>query len=194
MKSDEHSKGKITATWVGVLAASIVLLGATRTPAVPPPTGVAPVVVPAGGFDIDGDLLANAPVSGIGDWLGGTNAGGGGAVLDAGGRPINPNTTFHFADPFDASDLTFVGGLKWGDDPGTWQWTSGKASSKVNINNVLFHVTTDANGHTWVVIAADRLSTSGDSYIDFEFLQSPLYRTTNGTFSSPGTKRGAHGQ
>ena len=55
---------------------------------------------------------------------------------------------------------------------------------------MLFHVTTDADGHTWVIVAADRLSTSGDSYIDFEFLQNPLTRNSNGTFSSAGLNGG----
>jgi len=41
-----------------------------------------------------------------------------------------------------------------------------------------------------VVVAADRASTSGDSYIDFEFLQNPLVAKTNGTFSSTGPNGG----
>ena len=42
----------------------------------------------------------------------------------------------------------------------------------------------DDNQHTWLIIAADRFSNSGDSYIDFEFLQNPLYKTTTNRFYS----------
>src|SRR5262245_59207939 len=98
--------------------------------AVPPPTGIAPVLIPAGGFRIDGGLMAGA--SG-GDWVGGTNPAAG--VLNTNGIPLNPATTFHFVDPFNSTaDNTFVGGLKWTDDPNVWQWTSSKASSKTDIN------------------------------------------------------------
>src|SRR5881628_155009 len=56
--------------------------------------------------------------------------------------------------------------------------------------NVLLHTATDTNGHSWIAIAADRLSTSGDSYIDFELLQNPLVRTNNGVFLSAGPHGG----
>src|SRR5436190_13586063 len=138
--------------------------------AVPPPAGVAPLTSPAGGFAIDGNLMANLPTAGVGDWLMSTNAGSGASVLDSAGNPLDPARTFHFRDVYNAtSDNTFGGGLKWTDNPGIWQWSTGKASSKTDIHNVLFHTATDSDGHTWVVIAADRASTSGDSYIDFEF-------------------------
>ncbi|MEO7514601.1 MAG: hypothetical protein ABIW93_02230 [Verrucomicrobiota bacterium] len=65
-----------------------------------------------------------------------------------------------------------------------------KTSSKTDINNVLLHLSNDTNGHVWAVIAADRLSTSGDSYIDFEFLQSPLTLNGNGTITSSGSNGG----
>jgi len=91
--------------------------------AVPPPTGVAPVLIPAGGFSIEGDLLANTPVSGAGDWMTATNyPGAGGGVLDASGTPLNPATTYHFIDAYNSTaDNTFSGGLKWTDNPNTWQ-------------------------------------------------------------------------
>src|SRR5262245_61503452 len=148
--------------WVWGLVGGMLLWGLTAQ-AVPPPTGVAPVVVPSGGFAIDGDLQANTPVTGAGDWLPGPS-GAGGSVLDATGAPLNPATTFHFTDKYnDGGDNTFAGGLKWTDDPNLWQWTSSKASSKTDINNVLMHITTDASGHVWVIVAADRFSNSGDS-------------------------------
>src|SRR5437588_7479609 len=96
----------------------LLLLCGSTVIATPPPQGIAPVLVPAGGFGLDGDLSAS---SGVGDWLGGTNASSG--VLSAAGVPLNPATTFHFVDPYSTSaDTTFVGGLKWTDDPNVWQW------------------------------------------------------------------------
>jgi hypothetical protein len=154
--------------------------------AVPPPKGVAPVLIPAGGFKIDGGLMADATA---GDWVGTTNPAPG--VLSASGVPLNPATTFHFADAFNSTaDNTFGGGLKWTDDPNLWQWTSSKAASKTDINNVLLHIAGDADGHTWSIVAADRFSTSGDSYIDFEFLQNPLVLTNGGKFASSGPNGG----
>src|SRR4051812_19311650 len=64
---------------VSVLTA-LVCLDALATP---PPKGVAPVLVPAGGFAIDGDLLAGP----AGDWVAGSNAGSG--VLASNGVPLN---------------------------------------------------------------------------------------------------------
>jgi len=165
---------------------ALTVLFGNPSNATPPPSGVAPVTVPAGGFAIDGDLMGN----GLGgDWVTGTNAGSG--VLSPSGAPLNPATTFHYADPYNTSaDSTFGGGLKWTDDPNTWQWTSSKPSSKTDINNVLFHTANDASGHTWTMVAADRASTSGDSYIDFEFLQNTLIKTNNGKFVSSGPNGG----
>src|SRR5215468_11700885 len=65
--------------------------------AIPPPTGVAQVSVPAGGFAIDGNLVANGP---SGDWLPG--AAGTVGVLNLSGAPLNPSTTFHFTDPYNS--------------------------------------------------------------------------------------------
>ena len=88
----------------------------------PPPSGVAPVTQPAGGLGIEGDLLANTPAANVGDWMLSTNSGTGGAVLDSAGVPLNHSTTFHFTDPYNTnSDSSFVGGLKWTDDPGGWK-------------------------------------------------------------------------
>src|SRR5204863_799522 len=158
----------------GCCLVGAMLVGEFALQAVPPPTGVAPILVPSGGFGIDGDLQANTPTAGAGDWLPGP-AGAGGAVLDTNGVPLNPATTFHFIDLYTSGgDNTFQGGLKWTDDPNTWTWTTGSASSKTDITNVLMHIATDANGHSWLIIAADRASANGDSYIDFEFLQNTL--------------------
>src|SRR2546422_7222795 len=132
-----------------VLLGSLLLLGLAGR-ASPPPAGTAPISPPAGGFAIDGDVLANTVIPNIGDWVFLTNyPGSGGGVLSAAGVPINPTITLHFVDPYNSSaDSTFSGGLKWTDNPNTWTWTTGKPSSKTDINNVLVHLTTDADGHT----------------------------------------------
>jgi len=159
----------------------------------PPPGGVVPVSAPVAGFAIDGNVFANTPASGVGDWVASPSfPGSGTGALTLAGVPLNPQTTFHVRDPFNstATDLIFAGGKKWFDDPNTWEWATSKPSSKTDINNALLHVGTDTNGHVWVVVSADRLSTSGDSYIDFEFLQNPLTRNTN---DNKFTSAGPHG-
>src|SRR5206468_9397253 len=111
-----------------------------------PPAGIAPVISPLGGFAIDGNLAANTPDANSGDWLTLTNfPGNGGGVLNSAGRPLNPLTTFHFVDPYGGKDLVFAGGEKWFSNPNTWQWTTNKASGKADINNVLVHITADAD-------------------------------------------------
>jgi len=47
-------------------------------------------------------------------------------------------------------------------------------NDKEDINIALVHFSKDANGHLWVIVAADRLNVNGDAYIDFEFLQNKL--------------------
>jgi len=161
--------------------------------AAPLPGGLAPITPPTGGFGIDGDLLANSPFANSGDWVANTNTapGSGLGVLTVAGTPLDSIRTFHFVDAFnDTADQIFAGGEKWMDNPNTWNWVSGKPSSKTDINNVLLSIGTDTNGHVWAIIAADRLSTSGDSYIDFEFLQSPLTLNGNGSFTSGGSNAG----
>src|ERR1041385_3467768 len=165
------------------------------SPCPPPPAGTAPVTVPAGGFALDGDLLANTPISGIGDWVTGSS-GSGGFVLNNDGTPVNGTTTFHLTDLFNnASDNNFAGGKKVDDNPNIWTWVQNPVNSKQDINNAVLHFTTDANGHNWLIVSADRLSNNGDSYIDFEFLQNTLSLTTNpggtsGGFTSAGPNCG----
>src|SRR5438034_833949 len=175
-------------TLVSFVLLSFLIFGSQSGLAVPPPAGVAPVVSPAGGFGIEGDLFANMPTANVGDWI--TNSATGGGVLTRAGVPLNASTTFHFIDEYNGNDLTFSGGLKWTDNPTNWSWTIGKASGKTDINNVLLHTAADTDGHRWIAIAADRFSTSGDSYIDFEFLQNALARTNNGRFVSAGPQSG----
>src|SRR5262245_20598593 len=76
-----------------------------------PPTGTAPVNPPAGGFGIEGNLLANNPTNGVGDWV--TNSAGGGAVLRTNGVPFDTQATIHIVDLYDNnSDNIFSGGKK----------------------------------------------------------------------------------
>jgi hypothetical protein len=173
---------------LGVIATTQIAL------AVPPPGGIAAVAPPPDGFEIEGNLLANTPTTNVGDWISNTNLapGTGGGVLQLNGTPLDSSRTFHFVDPYNdtSNDRIFAGGNKWLDNPNTWGWTGGKPSSKTDINNTLMHLTSDTNGHVWAILAADRFSTSGDSYIDFELLQNTLTKNANGTFTSTGPSGG----
>ena len=169
-------------------------LTATTTFTDAPAAGTAPVNPPTGGFGIDGDLGANTPTSGIGDWVPGS-AGSGGNVLTAAGAPINPGTTYDLIDLWGGSaENNFAGGLKFDDNPNIWTWVNNPVLAKDDIHHGLIHFTTDpTTGHTWVMVAADRRSNNGDSYIDFEFLQNSLALTggpTSGGFSSAGPNGG----
>jgi hypothetical protein len=165
------------------------------SPCPPPPAGTALVTVPAGGFGIDGDLRANTPISGIGDWVPGPS-GSGGYVINSNGTPVNSATTFHLTDLYASnSDNNFAGGQKVDDNPNIWTWVENPVNAKQDINNALIHFSTDANGHNWIVVSADRFSNNGDSYIDFEFLQNTLSVTTDpggtsGGFTSAGPNCG----
>ncbi len=175
---------------IAPLALGCALLAwAQSVQATTPPAGTAPVNPPAGGFAIDGNLLANTPTNGIGDWV--TNSGSGGFVLKANGAVVDTNNTFHIVDLYDdGGDNIFSGGLKVNDNPNLWTWTSSKPPAKNDINHGLLHITHDTNGHIWAAVAGDRFSENGDSYIDFEFLQNILTVNTNGTFSSAGPNCG----
>lgn len=161
--------------------------------AVTPPNGLAPVIFPNGGFGIDGDLSARLPSSASGDWVVATNLPGtGGGVLATNGTPLEIKSTLHLIDLFDnKDDIIFTGSSKWQDNPTNgWRWTTGKPSGKTDINNLLLHVASDLDGHTWLIMGADRYSVVGSSYIDFELLQNPIARTNNGAFTSTGPHGG----
>ncbi|MFV8344422.1 gliding motility-associated C-terminal domain-containing protein [Flavobacterium sp. XS2P39] len=148
--------------------------------------GIAPVSTPTGGFNIDGTLLANTAT---GDWVDGTGTGG--FTLNNLGVPLNAGTTYHLYDPYNtSSDNIFGGGDKVGDNPNSWSWVTGTANDKTDMNNALIHLTTDTNGSVWVVFAADRLSNSGNAYVDFEFLQAPMTKTASGFSTSAPTSTG----
>src|SRR5438876_1079039 len=69
------------------LVASVTFTDSPTPTGLLPPVGTAPITVPAGGLAIDGDLQANTPAAGIGDWTTGP-AGAGGFVLDIAGNPV----------------------------------------------------------------------------------------------------------
>ena len=150
--------------------------------------GIAPVTIPTGGFNINGQVKVNSTV---GDWTAGTAAGAtGGWVLQQNATPppdwigVNPGTTSIIRDPYDnAADLIFTGS-SFGDNPNTWKWTTGKPTSKCDINNALFHSATSST-QKWLILGGDRFSTTGTSYIDFQFSQGIFSRTSTG-FSSVG--------
>src|SRR5438093_6977450 len=155
----------------------------------PPPMGTPLTGTPVGGFAMDGDLQAN---SNTGDWIPGS--GSGGAVLTTGGIPLNPTTTFHLTDGFGAAENNFNGGLKVDNDPNVWTWLINPTTGKDDINNALIHISTASDGHRWLVVSADRAKNNGDSYVDFEFLQSSLSITTNADGITGGfTSAGPHG-
>ncbi|HEY9221392.1 MAG TPA: hypothetical protein VIO43_07430, partial [Lutibacter sp.] len=152
---------------------------------------LAPVTVPTGGFHVDGDLQSNLPTSGMGDWIQGPS-GSGGFVFDNTGNPINISRTFRVVDKYDPTpDNIFTGGGKFNQNPTTaWSWTTGKAGGKGDINNVLLHLGEASNNDQWLIIASDRLVTTGASYIDFEFLQNSLTANVGGTFTAGGPNNG----
>jgi len=133
---------------------AVLLVCGLAARAVTLPNGIAPVTTPVGGFGIGGQVVAGTAGQVSGDWMAGANGAAG--VLDTTGAPLNSMTTFHFRDAFNSkSDNVFASG-KWMDNPNTWTWTSSGAQSKGDINNVLMHVATDTNLHTWLILAADR--------------------------------------
>ncbi len=152
--------------------------------------GIAPTGDAGQGFEIEGDLNANTPTADTTDWVAGV-AGAGAGVLTVGGAPVDPLRTFRAVDAWDSNaDDVFSGGLKYTDNPNTWTWTTKKATAKDDLNNGLLHVSNDVNNHLWLTVGSDRFSTNGNSYIDFEFLQSPLTANADGSFTSAGPDGG----
>jgi hypothetical protein len=156
--------------------------------------GLAPVNPPAGGFRIEGDLQADTPNAGEGDWVqcaGGTCSGT--HILSSTGAPLDSSTTFHLTDLYNNQlDNIFSKGKVNTNPTDTvnYKWTQSKAVGKCDMNNALIHFTTGTDGHIWVIFSADRLENTGSSYMDFEFLQNTLVKNANGTFSSQGPNGG----
>ena len=173
------------------MAAVILALSTLASPlfAIAPPMGVVPAVLPAGGFAIEGNLQANTPTNGVGDWIP-NSPGAGGGVLGTNGVPLNALTTFHFTDPYlSGSDSIMTGGDPEG-NPTNWIWSTGSVQSgKEDINNALLHVARDVSDHTWVIAAADHYG-PGSARMDFIFMQNTLTKLTNGHFASAGPHGG----
>ncbi|PJJ08180.1 putative repeat protein (TIGR01451 family)/gliding motility-associated-like protein [Flavobacterium sp. 1] len=147
----------------------------------------APVIFPYNGFDIDGNLKANTPTADVGDWISGTG-GSGQFVFNNDGSAVNTVTTYRFTDAYNSTgDNIFTGGGKFDDNPNTlWSWTNSKPGGKGDINNVLIHLGVDTNNKQWLIIASDRLVTTGTSYIDFEFFKNPISANAGGSFTLAG--------
>src|SRR5690606_10666974 len=111
-------------------------------------------------------------------------------------EPVYENTFFLQDDiPMgNIKDRTiFTTAAKIDQDPNTYTWGAGSSPPKNEIQNVAAHFTygdagmLDLYGNPgnpddlWVLFAADRAVTNGDSYIDFEFLQASLTMTGVGT-------------
>ncbi|MES2430588.1 MAG: hypothetical protein V4556_06590 [Bacteroidota bacterium] len=152
----------------------------------------APILIPTGGFAIDGNLKSNLTVAGVGDWVQGP-AGAGGFVLNNDGSSVDATKTFNTADPYNSgSDIIFTEGSKGNSNPNTkWAWSQSSAPDKNDINRALIHLGRDINDNVWMMMAGDRLSTNGTAYIDFELLQNTLTRNTNNNgFTSAGPDSG----
>ncbi len=149
----------------------------------------------AAGFGIDGNLLSRSP-SGVpygttNDWVPGANAAST-AVLTNTGIPVDPTKTYHSLDGYGGADLTVFGAAsqKVSDNPNTYTWKAGSVPPKDDINNALFSWLVDGSGNIWVMVAGDRKSVTGTSYIDFEFLQNSLVKNPDSTFTSLGPNGG----
>ena len=146
--------------------------------------GVAPMVPPTGNMDINGFLQRQGAA---GDWLAAPGGSPAGTYIfpDAptGGFGVFPGLvplSFHLVDRYNDQTLDeiFDGGNKLFHDPNTWGWRSQKPPAKDDINNAMVLIAQNpADGHIWVAISGDRLSTNGTSYLDFEFYQNPITRT-----------------
>ncbi|PWA09272.1 hypothetical protein, partial [Flavobacterium laiguense] len=154
---------------------------------------VAPVSPPTNGFRIEGDVKANLPFVNEGDWVTTGAFGTGGHVIQfvsPNWVPVNSTTTKFVQDAYNSTTDMIFSGSSFSDNPNTvaglqggWKWTSGKATNKCDINNAMYHVTTSADSK-WIILGGDRFTTTGTSYIDFEFLQNTLTRNSDNTFTS----------
>ena len=145
-------------------------------------------------FRIDGEVERQYASSG--DWTKGGQAQTGAVLTNAGDVANGLPLTYHIVDDWDATtDEVFTTGSKWDQDPTTWAWTNSKAPSKNDINNANIHISLDGNDSLWAIMSGDRLSTTGTSYIDFEFYQKELTANApvgnaNGSFTSAGNDCG----
>ena len=149
---------------------------------------IAPYVQPSGGLIIDGDLTANVSTPNTGDWVPGPG-GTGGSVFTSLGAPLF-STAYLLNDPYNVNNDDVFQASALNDDPNVWRWTASSAPSKNEINRGMVYIGQDASGNFWIAMGADRLSTNGTAYIDFELLQNTMVKNANGTFTSAGPHGG----
>uniref|UniRef100_UPI0012FFCAC0 immunoglobulin domain-containing protein n=1 Tax=Salegentibacter sediminis TaxID=1930251 RepID=UPI0012FFCAC0 len=172
--------------------------------------GAVPVKTPIGGFAVDGDARAGVPdptYNLVGDWFfedfnDQNNTDPGGIFRrDLINETLIPiyDFTYFLQDSIPMGNMKdptiFTTDAKIDQDPNTYTWGEGSSPPKNEIQNVAAHFTygddqmLDYLGNPgnpddlWVLFAADRAVTNGDSYIDFEFLQDSLTMTGLGTGS-----------
>jgi carbonic anhydrase len=160
--------------------------------------GVAPNGDP-NGFNIDGSVRAvstasPAPTALRSDWLD-SSAGGSGGIVNENGTVRTPASgpVYLSNDLFGngSGDDVFSGSVKADQNPNTMTWDSaGNNQGKTDLNRVYVHISHDTAGDAWVTASADRGSTSGAAYVDFELNQVPVIKNANGTFSSAGVNGG----
>jgi hypothetical protein len=146
--------------------------------------GIAPVLIPAGGFHVDGDAYANMPVAGVGDWF--EKSGTGGWLINSDGTYTVPvgdgEMTRFYLDVFKNIDPTaFPGTNKINDAPSTYTVGLANIPAKNDMQRASAHFSFanpllpgGIEGDLWCMFAADRWVTNGESYIDFEFNQAKM--------------------
>jgi hypothetical protein len=109
---------------------------------------------------------------------------------DADSFYVYPYTTFLRDDITNNDPTTFTGSNKIFDPVSTHEWGKSPSPNKNEIQNTIAHFSyADKDlpygneGDLWLIFAADRQSTAGSSYIDFEILQEPLTMLKTGTDS-----------
>ncbi|MCS5491213.1 DUF7507 domain-containing protein, partial [Algoriphagus limi] len=146
------------------------------------------VLMPKGGFEIDGNLLPSnnfSPFKKGGDWINSLKTASDSVVFyDSLGTivPIERITTFRSIDLFGNGSGDNILSGKANEDPNNWSWSIGNATGKGDINNAYLHIGQDDQGNQWLIVGADRRETNGASYLDFEFFQA----TTELTFPDGG--------
>jgi len=212
--NQKYTKRCKSSRLITLLIMTLLFIGNIATAQINRP-GVAPVQIPAGGFGVDGDALANYPTPGdyseAGDWFSDPlYPGSGGTIFDMSTPDpfdlipalLSPVIMAkHYNDPYAGTDPTrFLTSNKINDDPNTYQWgpggTNNPAKNEINNATVAFSFGDPNLGGNvndlWAIIAGDRATVNGSSYIDFEFLQNSLTMTgvTSGGFLSTGPDGG----
>ena len=142
-------------------------------------TGTVPVILPPGGFKIDGYLQRQGAA---GDWLSGPGGNEPGTyLLNNNGVPVLPSPIiYHSIDKWNNSQDNIFQKGKFNDHPNSMKWILGKPQSKFDINNGLVYLNHDLQFNFWAILAGDRFNTNGNMYIDFEFLRSPVVKIGGG--------------